>query len=170
MLSLITGSMDIFWNLLDQLQLLSYIKYVNIDFPLNLDTFFELFKIVSISPLLDLLGFNDFIRQLNGGEIPYQRPAQKFAQDSYNCYFLTNFSSSLLCFIFGYANYLFCLTISTLLYEIRPYQVQRIPRRILQRFFSFRKALSKSAKEYCYSGILRLIMANYYDVMFSTTI
>lgn len=79
MLSLITGSMDIFWNLLDQLQLLSYIKYVNIDFPLNLDTFFELFKIVSVSPLLDLLGFNDFIRLLNGGEIPYQRPTQKFA-------------------------------------------------------------------------------------------
>lgn len=51
-LSIMTGSLEMFWNLLDMLQLLSYIKYVNITFPYNIDTYFEVFKLITISPFL----------------------------------------------------------------------------------------------------------------------
>jgi len=60
-IAIMTGSLEMVWNLLDMLQLLSYIKYVNIDFPLNLDTYFEIFKLVTISPLLKLLGVDSIL-------------------------------------------------------------------------------------------------------------
>ena len=70
-LALMTGSLEMVWNLLDMLQLLSYIKYVNINFPLNLDIYFEIFKLVTISPLLKLLGVDFILSALNDGESPY---------------------------------------------------------------------------------------------------
>ena len=45
---ILTGSFEMFWNLMDLLQYLSYIKYVNIQFPSNLNIYFEVFKLISI--------------------------------------------------------------------------------------------------------------------------
>lgn len=41
--AILFGGIDIFYNLLDTIQMLSYLKYVNINFPYNLSSFFELF-------------------------------------------------------------------------------------------------------------------------------
>jgi proprotein convertase subtilisin/kexin type 5 len=41
--AILFGGLDIFYNLLDTLQMLSYLKYVNTQFPYNLQSFFNLF-------------------------------------------------------------------------------------------------------------------------------
>lgn len=45
-LAFILGGLDIFWNLLDILQLISYFKYFNLIYPYNLTYYFELFSFV----------------------------------------------------------------------------------------------------------------------------
>ena len=89
--AVMTGSLEIIWNLLDILQLLSYIKYINIIFPLNLNTYFEIFNLVSISPLLEILGVDAMLQAINGGESPFVETINKFKEDKINAYFLSNF-------------------------------------------------------------------------------
>jgi len=79
--AVMTGSLEMIWNLLDILQLLSYIKYINITFPLNLNTYFEIFKLISISPLLDILGIDAIFQEMNGGESPFVETINKFKED-----------------------------------------------------------------------------------------
>jgi len=45
---------------------LSYIKYVNIQFPNNLNIYFDMFKLVTISPLMKTLGIDAFFNSLDG--------------------------------------------------------------------------------------------------------
>lgn len=44
--SILFGGIGIFFNLLDTLQFISYLKYVNTQFPYNLNTFFDTFNFV----------------------------------------------------------------------------------------------------------------------------
>lgn len=48
MFSYAIGNIGIFWNLLDILQELSYLKYINVAFPEQLQTYFALFDVFSI--------------------------------------------------------------------------------------------------------------------------
>ena len=70
-LALMTGSLEMVWNLLDMLQLLSYIKYVNINFPLHLETKIKKIKIETINQLIKLLDVDFILSALNDGESPY---------------------------------------------------------------------------------------------------
>lgn len=90
-LAILTGSFEMVWNLLDMLQLLSYIKYINIDFPLNLNIYFEIFKLITISPLLKYLRVDDILSMLNEGIVPFLETENKFKDDEINAYFLSNF-------------------------------------------------------------------------------
>ena len=42
-LSILTGGVEIFYNLLDLLQVISYLKYINTQFPYNLETYLNLY-------------------------------------------------------------------------------------------------------------------------------
>lgn len=77
-ISALTGNLEIVWNLLDMLQLHSYIKFINISFPYNLDTYFEIFKLITISPLVNYLGIDKILSFLNGGVAPILATANKF--------------------------------------------------------------------------------------------
>jgi hypothetical protein len=43
-LAVIFGGLDIFWNLLDLFQLFSYLQYINVEYPYNLQVFFGAFS------------------------------------------------------------------------------------------------------------------------------
>lgn len=65
---IVTGSFEIFWNLMDLLQYLSYIKYINIQFPTNLNIYFEVFKLISIQPLMEFTGISSIFSIADGEE------------------------------------------------------------------------------------------------------
>lgn len=75
-LAILTGDFKLFWNLLDLLQHLSYLIYINIEFPYHLKTYLQIFKMVTLKPLLDLLKVDEII-QLIVGNIPYIPPQGK---------------------------------------------------------------------------------------------
>lgn len=120
-LAILTGNLEMVWNLLDMLQFLSYLQYVNIAFPLNLDTYFEIFKLITISPLLEYLWIGNIFSVINDGETPFVETVNKFKEDEINAYFLSNFTTFLLCFLLAYSNYYFSLIISKLLYKLGPW-------------------------------------------------
>ncbi|KAM3133408.1 hypothetical protein pb186bvf_014412 [Paramecium bursaria] len=59
-LSLLTGGIEIFYNLLDLLQVISYLQYVNTQFPYNLETYLNLFSFLQIKILDDYIDFSKY--------------------------------------------------------------------------------------------------------------
>lgn len=66
----LTGDLQLFWNLLDLLQHLSYLIYINIAFPAHLEMFFQIFKMVTIKPLMDFCRVDELIAWVIGS-IPH---------------------------------------------------------------------------------------------------
>ncbi|CAD8082958.1 unnamed protein product [Paramecium sonneborni] len=169
-LCLLTGSSDIFWNLMDQLQYLSYIKYINIQFPNNLNIYFDVFKLITISPLMSTLGIDEIFNSLDGDATYYIPTSYKFHKDEINAYFFTNFQSFLFCFLSAYGGYLVTKYAHLLLYRMGPYYISKVNLTIGKLIYSTRRSLKKKSKEFYYNGILRIMMSNSYDVCFAMTI
>ncbi|CAD8085417.1 unnamed protein product [Paramecium sonneborni] len=169
-LCLLTGSSDIFWNLMDQLQYLSYIKYINIQFPNNLNIYFDVFKLITISPLMAALGIDKLFDSLDGEGSYFILTTNKFLKDEINAYFLTNFQSFLFCFISAYGGYLITKHAHILLYRIGPYYISKFNLTIGKWIYSGRRSLKQKSQEFYYNGILRIIMSNSYDLCFAMTI
>ncbi|CAK82971.1 unnamed protein product (macronuclear) [Paramecium tetraurelia] len=167
---LLTGSTEIFWNLMDQLQYLSYIKYVNIQFPNNLNIYFDIFNLVTISPLMKTLGIDSIFNSLDGEATYFVKTQSKFEKDEINAYFFINFQSFLFCFITAYSGYLLTYYSHCALYRLGPYYISKVTFGMGKKILEFRKTLKKKAKEFYYNGILRIFMSNAYDVCFATTI
>lgn len=56
-----TGGLTLMWNMLDILQYLSYLQFINVPFPRNLDIYFDVFGLISIQPLLELTHLDSLI-------------------------------------------------------------------------------------------------------------
>ncbi|CAD8070395.1 unnamed protein product [Paramecium primaurelia] len=169
-LCLMTGSSELFWNLMDQLQYLSYIKYVNIRFPPNLNIYFEVFKLISIQPAISALKIDNLFNFIQQGENNQILRDDKFKPDDINIRFLDNFSSFIFCLITAYSGYFFFKITYMLLYQMQPYFLLKMNQTIAKGFYLIRKKFYKSSKEFHYNGILRVMMSNAYDISFAMTI
>ena len=142
-ISVLTGSLGMLQNLLDQLQFLSYIKYVNIKFPRNLNIYFETFKLVSMGPVLRVLKIDQLLKLINEGSTSHIQPAPKFSQDNINAYFLNNFQTFLFCLFTGYGGYLMSKLISKGLYKLGAFHTRKFGDRGGEAILSVRKSLDK---------------------------
>ncbi|CAD8206541.1 unnamed protein product [Paramecium pentaurelia] len=92
--SVFFGGINVFYNLLDNLQMLSYFKYLNIEFPYNLNMYFDIFgfaQINFIQKIFDISGFLDKIIDLN----QLKQSPKKIAIDNLTPLFLINMSTIL---------------------------------------------------------------------------
>ncbi|CAK62555.1 unnamed protein product (macronuclear) [Paramecium tetraurelia] len=111
--SFITGGLNIFFNLLDSIQMLAYLKYLNIIFPYNLQMYFETFGFAEfdflkeyISVQLTILDF-DFKMSEN-------QPDQKFAEEGYSSLFVINILSVLSVFVITYCTFMLSIILNKL--------------------------------------------------------
>ncbi|CAD8179767.1 unnamed protein product [Paramecium pentaurelia] len=121
-LVLLTGNTIIFFNLLDLLQSLSYLRYLQYQFPQHLKQFLDTYTKISLKPILDFLQIDVFLSTLNGGTLPFQKKAQKQnIQNELNTYFLMNSKSCYLSILISLVSYcMFCLiTSSKMVYWIK---------------------------------------------------
>ncbi|CAD8044522.1 unnamed protein product [Paramecium primaurelia] len=169
-LCVLTGSFEMFWNLMDLLQYLSYIKYVNIQFPTNLNIYFEVFKLISIQPIMNATGISAIFSLLDGNENQFVQTSEKFLTDDINGYFYTNFQSSIFCFVGLYLGYFFAKFMTKILYRIGPYHISLSGYYAGKVIYVIRNLLRLSKQEFYYNGILRMVMSNYYDISFSVFI
>ncbi|CAD8171155.1 unnamed protein product [Paramecium pentaurelia] len=164
---LLTGSSDVFWNLMDQLQYLSYIKYINIEFPSNLNIYFEVFNLISISPLISALGFDVLFNAIDGPTNYFVSTTNKFYKDDVNAYFFNNFSSIIFCIFTTYASYFSIQSICWLFYKLSENQVIILGMYISKNILKLRKKLRIQLSKFYYNGLLRLILSIQYDLCFA---
>ncbi|CAD8103726.1 unnamed protein product [Paramecium sonneborni] len=61
---MIFGGVEVFFNLLDTLQMLSYLKYINVQLPYNLQTYFELFGFAQFNFIQKFFNLSEFIDEI----------------------------------------------------------------------------------------------------------
>ncbi|CAD8112404.1 unnamed protein product [Paramecium primaurelia] len=171
----ISGNLEIFWNLIDTLQQLSYMKYLNLQFPQNLSIYFEVFTLVTIQPITDKIKLSGFFEEMFQFTSPYIPAYGRFEVFSINCYFGINLQSFVIILILGFINYIIAYLIQLLLTSFKYYNWPIIvDQRYLEQTTKIIKAIyfvqriCKSYYQYfLYSGIVRIYLSNFYDLMFS---
>ncbi|KAM3130506.1 hypothetical protein pb186bvf_017415 [Paramecium bursaria] len=116
LLGILTGGIGIFYSILDILQLISYLRYINTDYPYNLDEFFNLFKFAQSSYLNEVLqtqNVYDYIyKYIDKSQII--DPPEKIANDGFSTNILLNIQPILQVWV---TFFIFYLT-SLVLYQI----------------------------------------------------
>ncbi|CAD8127452.1 unnamed protein product [Paramecium sonneborni] len=177
--AILFGGLDIFYNLLDTIQMLSYLKYINTQFPFNLQTFFDFFGFAQLSFFSKYLNLQELIDPFIDYEDLKQIP-EKIQIDGLNSLFVINGSSILFVWLTLIAVYVFSKYLPHLLFEIKLKYYNEIPGQIdFALKFKFWILAIKIliiqlcltvVQEFFYSGILRTFFATAYDYSFSMTL
>ncbi|CAD8200347.1 unnamed protein product [Paramecium octaurelia] len=100
----LVGGMQIFWNLLDILQLISYLQYFNILYPYNVDTYFQLFDFAQFDFIKSVVNIEDIINN----HVTSPEPDYKFALQGYSTTFYINSVAVLTVFLTTLAIFIGC--------------------------------------------------------------
>ncbi|CAK78000.1 unnamed protein product (macronuclear) [Paramecium tetraurelia] len=172
-LAFLFGGLDIFWNLLDTLQVLSYLKYLNVLYPYNLETYFQLFGFAEF----DFLKSNFSVEDLISSSIEIEDPALKFKEEGYTSLFFANVIAIFIVIMTTIGTYIFFHIVFYCIYHyakkvsshqlIANYQQQEEPNVII--FLCLK--LTRTMQKYFYNlkiqyktGILRAFLTISYDL------
>ncbi|KAM3132028.1 hypothetical protein pb186bvf_015912 [Paramecium bursaria] len=157
------GGLDIFYNLLDLMQLISYLKYINTQFPYNLEAFINFFQFAQFN-YLNSINLDQFF---NNDE-QYSNYPPKIAADWQTPLFIVNFQtygsiiiSTLFTYILSYTFIKIC----------QPYSNKLIQQSYFQKIkmVSLKYLLEVSYKIYnqlFWSGLLRVYISIVNDLCF----
>ncbi|CAD8097693.1 unnamed protein product [Paramecium sonneborni] len=111
----LTGNYVVFFNLLDLLQTLSYLKYMQYKFPSHLSLFLETYTKISLEPILNILKVDEFIADLNGGTIPNlnKKSFQSKQTDPLNQIYLMNAKGCYFSYFASLLTYYLCCLIAS---------------------------------------------------------
>ncbi|CAD8101520.1 unnamed protein product [Paramecium sonneborni] len=178
-LALITGNTIIFFNLLDLLQSLSYLKFMLYQFPPHLRNFLNTYTKVSLQPIFDYIGVDSYLIKLQGmstsnqvNQIRNQDPQnilnQNYIFNAKGCYF--SVIASILTYI------IYCILISQRVERLiiklsNKYQNNL---KMIQIIRLFQKKVQKkcliSKIEYLSVGVFRVYYAILHQFMFSVSL
>ncbi|CAD8090382.1 unnamed protein product [Paramecium sonneborni] len=176
-LSIFLGNFEIFWNLLDNLQQLSYIKYININYPVNFSVFLAIFDFVSLQPIQDYFNLDSIFQKFIKQDIPIvQYPIGKFRLFQTDCFFATNFQSFIIILITTIINFwisqLFIYILIKSKYSNIIVFVDSSIRLIITKLVAIIYALQQLAlffiKSFFFQGLIRIFLSSYYDLTFSS--
>ncbi|CAK68064.1 unnamed protein product (macronuclear) [Paramecium tetraurelia] len=164
-------------EILDTLQFQSYLKFINVQFPQNIQIYFESSEFVTVSPTLAKLQIHDFLQQLIGYE--QLDSIGKFFEYQLNADLLVNiygqliqvgFLSVLYIIVKCYQNiiYSYCFGIKYI------YYFRRVNSRIIQfigiKLYYFNKYICKIGDIFNAEGLIQLFHANSWDLLFKILI
>ncbi|CAK94680.1 unnamed protein product (macronuclear) [Paramecium tetraurelia] len=177
--AILFGGIDIFYNLLDTIQMLSYLKYVNTQLPFNLQEFFDFFGFAQLNFISKYLKLQEliepFINYQNLTPIP-----QKIGDDDLNSLFIINGASILAVWLSLLGIYVVSTFVPQILQKFKFKYYTEIPGG--EDFTIKLKLMFLAAKifitqlcyiivsEFFYSGIFRTLFATAYDYSFSMTL
>ncbi|CAD8136694.1 unnamed protein product [Paramecium pentaurelia] len=94
-LALIFGGLEIFWNLLDTLQLICYLKYFNVIYPYNLQYYLNIFGFAEFDIIKSYFDIEYLITQY----VDTTQSDPKFYQEGYSTVFIVNIISVIIVFV-----------------------------------------------------------------------
>ncbi|CAD8117803.1 unnamed protein product [Paramecium sonneborni] len=100
----LVGGLQIFWNLLDILQLISYLQFFNIIYPYNVETYFQLFDFAQFDFIKRIVNIEDLINN----HVQSPEPDYKFALQGYSSTFYINSIAVLTVFLTTLAIFIGC--------------------------------------------------------------
>ncbi|CAD8213269.1 unnamed protein product [Paramecium pentaurelia] len=174
--SVLLGGVEVFFNLLDTLQMLSYFKYINTQLPYNLQTYFQLFGFAQfnfIQKIFDLSGFIDQILKTQ----QLKKIPTKVAGDNLTSLFIINAATITTVWISLFGIYAIAKLIPKILYsfkfkffsesETENSWLVKVGVYYLTIKYIINRLCFTIISEFFYSGILRAHMATAYDFTFS---
>ncbi|CAD8104762.1 unnamed protein product [Paramecium sonneborni] len=175
-LALLSGNAVIFFNLLELLQSLSYVRYMQCKFPPNLNYFLNTYTKISMQPIFDYLKVDQVLEKLNGGSKQNQVTKktledhniifkQPYLFNAKSCYFSV-FSSALTYLIYCQLS---SLSIENILEKLFfKYQKSNKIMKFINIFQrKVQKMSLKEKKEYFSNGIFKMYFAILHQFMFS---
>ncbi|CAD8106491.1 unnamed protein product [Paramecium sonneborni] len=164
-LVVLTGNTILFFNLLELLQSLSYIRYMKCQFPPHLSQFLNTFTRISLSPIFDYFQVDQQLSRLNGGKLPFQSKQlnRNSEQDSLNCFFFINAKSCYFSILTSVATYILCCTISS-------QYIYRFFGNKLSKYFNHFKSLKiiRIFQKYIFVNCLKFKLLFFREVIFQT--
>ncbi|CAD8094674.1 unnamed protein product [Paramecium primaurelia] len=174
---LLTGNYIVFFNLLDLLQSLSYIRYMQYKFPPHLTQFLETYTKISLQPILDSLKVDEIIAQINGGTLPYfRKKSQQSKQiDVLNQFYLMNAKGCYFSYFLSLLTYFMCCLISSIKVSQwmgKNFEKNKDSMKVLRIISIFQKRIqskcSKVKNYYFSQGIYQLFYSTLHQLVFST--
>ncbi|CAK68196.1 unnamed protein product (macronuclear) [Paramecium tetraurelia] len=168
--ALLTGTPAMLFNLIDLLQQLSYIRFMQYKFPSHLRQFLESYTKISLKPVLDYLNLDQILTNLNGGQLPFQpRKNQPSSQaDPLNQFYIMNAKSCYFSLVASFLSYVVCLIFSktSALNYFNKIIIQKGMKlrnltKVFQLYHNLQVACIKYRNQYFYSGLFQV----YYTIM-----
>ncbi|CAD8132525.1 unnamed protein product [Paramecium octaurelia] len=175
-LAFLSGNAILFFNLLDLLQSLSYITYMQYSFPPHLIQYLNTFTKVSLKPILDYFRIDEILSYLNGGSLPFQsKKSNQNQSNPLNQFYLLNAKS---CYFSIFAS-LITQLISRLLTSQKIEKLHNILFQKFQkslRYLRIDKLFSQKLQKFCCKfkneyfsfGIFKVYFAILHQLLFST--
>ncbi|CAD8193969.1 unnamed protein product [Paramecium octaurelia] len=179
-ISLLFGSGELFVEILAILQFQQYLRYINLQFPENLDIYFSIYDLITVQPLLDFVHFPQFLQLID------IQSNQEYSDGKFNVYkqnssLIVNLSSQILqCLLFlflilllkwikrvGY-KWIFCSRCYSYLLELSLYINRKIILKISQYFYCILEDLLKLEKFMTFKGLQKALLLNGWDMIFKT--
>ncbi|CAD8117483.1 unnamed protein product [Paramecium sonneborni] len=176
-IALLFGGLDIFYNLLDTIQILSYLKYINVSVPFNLQYFFNCFQFVQINFIQKYFNFEDLLNQYLQNE-NFDTIPLKIKQDELTPLFIINSASVIFLWFTLILIYIVSKKIPYYLHQInfkyydeipnqKPSLILKIKYIILAIKISITRFCIKVLREFFCSGIYRALISTAYDFTFA---
>ncbi|CAD8102878.1 unnamed protein product [Paramecium sonneborni] len=175
-LALLTGSTIMFFNLLDLLQSLSYMKFMQYQFPPHLTIFLNTYTKVSLQPIFDYFETDQYLRKLKGESTSNQVNQNKDPQNTFNQHYLFNAKSCYFSIIASLLTYIiYCLLVSQrverLFFKLsKKFRIKLI----IQLVLLFQKQIQMKCLilkiEYFSLGIFKVYQAILHQFMFSVLV
>ncbi|CAD8215397.1 unnamed protein product [Paramecium octaurelia] len=160
-------------EILDTLQFQSYLKFLNVEFPQNLQIYFESSEFVTINPVLVKLQVDDFLQQLIGYE--YLESIGKLFEYQLNADFLVNIYGQIIQILFLSGLYIVIKYYKKIIYSYcfgskYIYYIRLLNNKIIQyigiKFYYLNKTICKIDEIFNEQGLIQLFHANSWDLLF----
>ncbi|CAD8156620.1 unnamed protein product [Paramecium pentaurelia] len=170
MISIFSSGYSNLFMTLDTIQYLYYTRYINLDFPENLQQTMDNLKKSSLSSLINNklgeTGLPKNIAQQPNQTV--QEMPNKFKQDNLQYQFAYNIKTTAVSLSAGLSIFLTTLTISKLLHLIPPHKLNDLGSIIGGGILKVRSKCTKMSNDFVYSGAIRLITINFYEMQFAS--
>ncbi|CAD8215347.1 unnamed protein product [Paramecium octaurelia] len=179
-ISLLLGSGDLFVEILAILQFQQYLRYINLQFPENLDIYFSINDLLTVQPLLDFMHFPQLLQFINI-ESDQDYSVGKFNVYKQNSSLIINIQCQifqslillLLIFLFRWVkrvlySSIFCSRYFYDMSSLSLYINQKVILKISQYFYKICLDLLKLEKFMSFEGLQKALVLNGWDMIFKT--
>ncbi|CAK58875.1 unnamed protein product (macronuclear) [Paramecium tetraurelia] len=163
-LVLLLGNSFILRGVIEVLQQQSYLRFINVIFPLNLFIYFESTNIITVQPMLDFFNFNYFSSELV--ELPFVESYEKLKFYDINADLVNNIQAQIFLSLALYSVYIGCHFLIEIFRVMEVHHFLQFGESVASLLLKFFKSLTTLKRELQKDGLKQFLLANCWDLLF----